>query len=190
MRLAEGVSRHRRHARDAGPGGTCSAAVLDACEADSRSDRTSGPGVSGSQGTRCRPRRVSQSVSQSIDSQGPSLKKRSRPRLAMQGRVSLSALYTIGQDGSPHHLSPIRPWREPWHPLWRSSPDTRKQQKLNLGRQWPVVSRISQMQAWAIPAVRKSTDPHCGPLICCLAARALCQCLWERVVCGVSAGWS
>lgn len=48
------------------------------------------------------------------------------------------------------------------------SSDTRKQQKLNLGHQWSLGSRISQMQAWAIPAVRKSTDPHYGPLICWL----------------------
>jgi hypothetical protein len=31
-----------------------------------------------------------------------------------------------------------------------------------------VVSRISQTQSWAIPAVRKRTDPHCGPPIWCL----------------------
>lgn len=34
--------------------------------------------------------------------------------------------------------------------------DTRKQQKLNLGHQWSLGSRISQMQAWAIPAVRRA----------------------------------
>lgn len=63
---------------------------------------------------------------------------------------------------------------KPSHSFWRLSSGTRKQQKLNLGHQWSVVSRISQMQAWAIPAVRKSTDPHGGPLICCLATRATC----------------
>lgn len=40
------------------------------------------------------------------------------------------------------------------------------------------------MQAWAIPAVRKSTDPHCGPLICCLATRGALG-AGARFVCGV-----
>lgn len=39
-------------------------------------------------------------------------------------------------------IFPIRPWREPSYSFWRLSSGTRKQQKLNLGRQWSVVSRI------------------------------------------------
>lgn len=65
------------------------------------------------------------------------------------------------------------------------SSDTRKQQKLNLGHQWPLGSRISQMQAWAIPAVRKSTDPHYGPLVCWLGNQgSMCG-----RVCEFARGW-
>lgn len=88
--------------------------------------------------------------------------------------MSLSALYMIGQDGTLP-FPPSGHGRNHDIPFGGCRRTQGSSRSLTSAVKWSVVSRISQMQAWAIPAVRKSTDPHCGPLICCLAARALCQ---------------
>lgn len=158
-----------------------------ACDMDSRSDRTSGNrGKVAFRAVQQMQAKRSQSVGRSIlrlESEKRTMVQ--TPCYPMQGRMSLSTLYMIGQDGrSPF---PHQAMGQTVIFFGRLSSDTRKQQKLNLGRQWLMVSRISQMQAWAIPAVRKNTDPHCGPLICCLATRAAdvrasLRAVWERRV--------
>lgn len=85
--------------------GACSAAVLDACDMDSRSDRTSEPGVRGSQGTRCRPRSSSQSI----------LRLESEKRTVVQTPVphagSSELVWTVrDRSGWQGPLFPIRPW--------------------------------------------------------------------------------
>lgn len=78
----------------------------------------------------------------------------------------------MGQNGRAPF--PHRSWIKPYHFFFGGGRRAQgSSRSLTSVVQWLLVSRISQMQAWAIPAVRESTDPHCGPLICCLATRAL-----------------